>query len=72
MRCQVKGCRKESFVVYYNKDVCKNHWEKFCDEKINLKKVFNIKEVEIISALKYTNEIQKEYTNQEKLSKWIV
>lgn len=51
IRCQVKGCRKESFVVYYGNDICINHWNKHCDEKINLKKVFKIKELRQIIEL---------------------
>lgn len=45
--CQVPRCRGKTDsdgVVFYNKDVCGNCYDKHCQGKINLKRIFKIKE----------------------------
>ena len=41
--CDVKGCRKQSDLVYYRFNICDSCWEKHCNDKIDLKKEFKIK-----------------------------
>ena len=42
--CEVRRCRKPSYIIYMGKDVCSAHWEKHCDDnnKFDLKKEFNL------------------------------
>ena len=47
MMCDVKHCKGESVMVYYNNyKVCERCWDRHCNDIINLKKEFNIKEGE--------------------------
>lgn len=42
MKCEIKNCRDEGSYTFYNHQVCENCWTKHCNDKINLKKIFNI------------------------------
>jgi hypothetical protein len=42
--CEVKKCKNESDLIYYNHEICKECYGKHCDRKIDLKKIFEIKD----------------------------
>ena len=44
-KCAVKGCKNKFDLIYYKKPICSKCFEKHCDNKINLKKKLNIKEI---------------------------
>lgn len=44
MMCDIPKCKKDDEYVYYGKNICERCWYKHCDGKINLKKIFKIKE----------------------------
>lgn len=43
-RCDVKKCRREGYLIYYEKDICLHHWEMHCNEgsRFDLRRVFGI------------------------------
>lgn len=39
MTCEVEGCQKDCFLIFYKKEVCEMHWKQECNGKINLKTI---------------------------------
>ena len=39
VKCEVKGCKRKSSMVYLGKRICAKHWKDHCDGKINLKEL---------------------------------
>ena len=44
MKCEIKRCRDEGILIYYGFEICQRHWSMACDNKIDLKEYFKIKE----------------------------
>lgn len=44
--CFIKGCNRETELLYYGKSVCERHWKMHCNplSYFDLKKLFKIKE----------------------------
>ncbi len=43
-KCEVPKCKDKAEITYYGHDVCNKCHGKHCDKKIDLKKIFNIKD----------------------------
>lgn len=41
-KCEIKHCRDEAELVYYNHDICEKHWRMHSNNKIDLKKIFGV------------------------------
>ena len=48
-RCQIKGCKQRTYLTYYKKRVCYEHWLRHCDEKdkFDLKIELNIRALHV-------------------------
>jgi len=45
--CEVKHCRQEPEIIYYRQRICLKCWKKYCEGKIDLKKIFNVEQKEL-------------------------
>lgn len=45
MKCQVKRCKEESYLIFYGFGVCDSCWSKHCDGLLDLKQIFKVKDV---------------------------
>jgi len=48
--CEVKRCKGQNSINYYGRYICWGCWKAHCSNKINLKKIFKIKETEVCVA----------------------
>ena len=44
MMCDIKKCKKPTYLFYYSHNICRDHWVKHCDSEYDLKKELKIKE----------------------------
>ena len=45
MTCSIKGCKRDSVIIYYRNEICDHHWDLYCSDEhsFDLKKRLKIK-----------------------------
>lgn len=44
MRCQVKRCKDDVYIIFYGFSVCESCWGKHCSNVFDLKRLFKVKD----------------------------
>lgn len=41
-KCDIKNCGRETYLIYYGKNLCQMHWSKYADKPEKLKQLLGI------------------------------